>query len=178
MPLWIQCFSGYNVAQLNGAVKHRRHPARQGGCSASALQEQRAGGPVERSAGGSEHPKGVEHPSPEREVSPAWVPPPPPRVPVLGGAESPGGAGGFRGPPAVVPPGPCHPSAHAPAVSQPRFCFLQLALRGPAGPMGLTGRPGPMVSPSSRRGARGEGRPPQFPTLESPHSLQRGEDSL
>lgn len=24
--------------------------------------------------------------------------------------------------------------------------LLQLALRGPAGPMGLTGRPGPMVS--------------------------------
>lgn len=38
-------------------------------------------------------------------------------------------------------------------------CFLlQLALRGPAGPMGLTGRPGPMVSPWwGRVGEPGEG---------------------
>lgn len=52
-------------------------------------------------------------------------------------------------------PATSHPSAPAqqPFLSPPRF-LLQLALRGPAGPMGLTGRPGPMVS----AGRMGEGR--------------------
>lgn len=68
-----------------------------------------------------------------------------------------------RGPASPVSPFPLRMEGNQPFLSGSPF-FLQLALRGPAGPMGLTGRPGPMVSHPGGLGG-GWGLPLAIPCL-------------
>ena len=133
---------------------------------------QRAGGPVGRSARGSEHPKGVEHPLPKWEVSPARVPPPPPLF-CRGWRREPRRSSGARSrlhrascsgacARPVLPV-----STRAPAVSQPVLSFLAVGVEGPSRPDGSDGETRPNgESPAAGVGACAEGRgAPQSPAL-------------
>ena len=87
------------------------------------------------------------------EWAPTWLPPTS-AAPLVLAAGSPEDrrrwvrapeARGFCRWPLTLAPSCLSGRVHQPFLSVPLFA-LQLALRGPAGPMGLTGRPGPMVS--------------------------------